>query len=68
MCIEIIKEYMKQVQNYYIRLKFNLHSNIVIGNGSLVRYASINPNVKIGRQCNVQGGGVRFLHIFRKFL
>lgn len=56
MCIEIIKEYMKQVQNYYIRLKFNLHSNIVIGNGSLVRYASINPNVKIGRQCNVQGG------------
>ena len=52
----LLKNHVKEIYNWLLRLKYNVYSNIEVGNNTLIRYAQIKPYVKIGKYCNIQGG------------
>lgn len=54
--VMLLKDIVKSFLNFSKRTRLNFQHNIEIGSNTLVRYADIKPNVRIGKYCNVQGG------------
>lgn len=52
------KSLLRETANFAQWLRFNLSNSIEIGRNAKVRGAKIAENVRIGAQCNIQGGKV----------
>ena len=61
--IMLLKDTVRSSLNFGKRTILNFRHNIEIGSNTLVRYADIKPNVRIGKYCNVQGGRMIVIHI-----